>query len=72
VERVLRTIKTKLAARWPEGTRQFRDEHEVIPWYNDVKPHESLDWDTPSKAFVRRLRPMERKAYRKRVREGTR
>ncbi len=63
VERVFRTIKTKVAARWPEGTKQFRDVHEVIAWYNDVKPHESLDWDTPAEAFVKRLRPQERKAF---------
>ena len=36
-----------------------------------MKPHESLDFDhveTPSEAFVRKLRSKERKAYLKRLR----
>jgi len=72
VERVFGTIKGKLRARWPDGTRQFRDVDEVIPWYNEVKPHESLDWETPAEAFVRKLRPQEKRAYRKRIRRGGR
>jgi putative transposase len=69
VERVFGTIKSKLRAEWPDGTKQFRDLDEVMQWYNDVKPHESLDFEhaeTPAQAFVRKLRPQERKAYLKR------
>ena len=46
----------------------------IVMWYNDVKPHESLDFDhaeTPAHAFVRKLRPKERNAYLKRPKERT-
>ena len=62
-------MKSKARARWPDGTRQFRDVDEVAAWYNDVKPHASLDFDraeTPREAFVRKLRPRERRAFQAR------
>jgi len=72
VERLFGTIKSKLRARWPDGKKEFRDLDEVIKWYNEVKPHESLDFEhaeTPAEAFVRKLRPKERKRYLKRLKE---
>ena len=72
VERLFGTIKSRLRARWPDGKKEFRDLDEVIKWYNDVKPHESLDFEhaeTPAEAFVRKLRPKDRKRYLKRLKE---
>ncbi len=72
VERLSGTIKSKLKAMWPDGKKEFRDLDEVIKWYDEVKPHESLDFDhaeTPAHAFVRKLRPKDRKLYLKRLRE---
>lgn len=37
--------------------KQFREE--LLIWYNTVRPHQSLDWDTmetPDKAFIRKLK----------------
>jgi hypothetical protein len=71
VERLFGTIKSKLKARWPDGKKEFRSLDEIIRWYNEVKPHESLDFDhaeTPAHAFVRKLCPKERTAYLKRLR----
>ena len=45
---------------------------EIIRWCNVVKPHESLDFEhaeTPAYAFVRKMRPKERTAYLKRLKE---
>jgi transposase InsO family protein len=74
VERLFGTIKSKLRARWPDGKKEFRSLDEIVRWYNEVKPHESLDYDhaeTPAHAFVRKLRPKERKVYLKRLKERT-
>jgi len=74
VERQFGTIKSRLKARWPDGTKEFRSMDEIIRWYNEVKPHELLDFDhaeTPAEAFVRKLRPKESTAYLKRLRERT-
>ena len=49
-ERLFGTIKSKLD--------EFDSIAELITWYNDVKPHMSLDFDnleTPSQAFVRKM-----------------
>ena len=38
----------------------FADIHELVHWWNHVRPHMSLDWDsleTPAKAFVRKMPP---------------
>jgi len=75
VERVIGTIKSKLWAEWPDGTKQFRDLDDVVQWYNEVKPHASLRFEeaeTPSQAFVRKLRPKERRAFLKRHKGGRR
>jgi len=71
VERAIGTIKSRLEATWPDGTRKYRDLDDVVRWYNEVKPHESLDFEraeTPAQAFVRKLRPKERRAVLKRNR----
>ncbi|MEM2870643.1 MAG: integrase core domain-containing protein [Thermoplasmata archaeon] len=68
VERVFGTIKSKLRARWPDGEKEFENLDEIIVWYNTDKPHMSLNLDraeTPIQAFVRKLRPHERKEYLK-------
>ena len=49
-ERSFGTIKAKL--------HEFKSMDELIYWYNEVKPHMSLDFnnlETPSQAFVRKL-----------------
>jgi putative transposase len=49
-ERSFDTIKAKL--------REFESMDELIYWYNEIKPHMSLDFDnleTPSQAFVRKM-----------------
>jgi hypothetical protein len=46
-----------------------------VQWYNEVKPHASLNFERaemPSRAFVRKLRPKERKAFLKRNKGGRR
>ena len=71
-ERLFGTIRSKMKARWPDGKREFRSKDEIVRWYNEVKPHESLDFEhaeTPAHAFVRKMRPKERKAYLKRLKE---
>lgn len=38
----------------------FKDIHELVHWWNHVRPHMSLDWDaleTPSAAFIRKMPP---------------
>jgi len=45
---------------------------EIIRWFNEEKLHESLDFDhagSPAEAFVRKLRPKERTAYLRRLKE---
>ena len=72
VERVFGTIKSKLRARWPDGEKEFDSLDEILFWYNTDKPHMSLNFDraeTPMRAFIRKLRPKERKEYLKRHRE---
>lgn len=72
VERVFGTIKSKLRARWPHGEKEFDSLDELIVWYNTDKPHMSLNVDraeTPIQAFIRKLRPKERKEYLRRHRE---
>jgi transposase InsO family protein len=72
VERVFGTIKPKLKARWPHGEKEFDSLDEIIVWYNTDKPHMSLNVDkaeTPIQAFIRKLRPKERKEYLKHHRE---
>ncbi len=52
VERFFGTVKAKM--KW------FDSVDELIPWYNEVRIHMSLDWDraeTPHEAFVRKLPP---------------
>jgi hypothetical protein len=64
------TIKSKLKAMWPDGKKEFRGIDEIVMWYDEVKPHESLDFDhaeTPAHAFVRKLRPKERTACMNRL-----
>ena len=74
VERLFGTIKSKLRARWPDGKKELRSLDEIIRRYNEMKPHEPLDFDhaeTPAHAFVRKLRPKERTAHVKRMKERT-
>lgn len=36
----------------------FKDIHELVHWYNHIRPHMSLDWDnleTPAQAYVRKM-----------------
>ncbi len=66
VERAFGTIKSKLRARWPDGEKEFESLDEILVWYNTDKPHMSLNTDraeTPIQAFIRKLRPKERKEY---------
>ena len=38
----------------------FADIHELVHWWNEIRPHMSLDWDsleTPSRAFARKMPP---------------
>lgn len=52
IERLYGTLEQKL--------RYFKDINEFITWYNEVRPHMSLDWDmleTPKQAFYRKLYP---------------
>ncbi len=66
MERLLGTVKSKLKYRRPNGKKEFRSLDEIVRWYNDVRPHESFDFEhaeTPAHAFVKKLRPKERKAY---------
>ena len=49
-ERLFGTVKAKLS--------YFKSIDDLMNWYNDVKPHMSLDFDrleTPSEAFVRKM-----------------
>lgn len=72
VERVFGTIKPKLKARWPDGEKEFDSLDEIIVWYNTDKPHMSLNYEraeTPIQAFIRKLRPEERKSFLKRYKE---
>lgn len=49
-ERFFGTVKAKL--------HEFESMDELIHWYNEIRPHMSLDFDnleTPSQAFVRKL-----------------
>jgi hypothetical protein len=74
VARLFGAIKSKLKARWPDGKKEFRSLDGIVRWYNEVKPHEPLDFEhaeTPAHAFVRKLRPTERTAYLKRLEERT-
>ncbi|MEM4730086.1 MAG: integrase core domain-containing protein [Thermoplasmata archaeon] len=66
IERAIGTIKSKLRARWPDGEKQFDSLEEIITWYNTDRPHMSLRLEvgeTPMMAFIRKLRPRERRVY---------
>ena len=72
VERVFGTNKPKLEARWPDGEKEFDGLDEIMVWYNTDKPHVSLKFDMaeiPIQAFIRKLRPEERKLYLRSHRE---
>jgi putative transposase len=63
IERLFGTLKPKLRAKWPDGEPLFDSLEELVAWYNEDKPHLSLDFEhaeTPLHAFVRKLRPKER------------
>lgn len=63
IERLFGTLKPKLRAKWPDGEPLFDSLEELMTWYNEDKPHLSLDFEhaeTPVHAFVRKLRPKER------------
>jgi putative transposase len=50
IERFYGEVQRKL--KW------FKDVDEMIQWYNNIRPHRSLDWDTletPSQAFKRKM-----------------
>jgi putative transposase len=52
IERIYGEVERKL--------HLFRDIHEFVDWYNNVRPHMSLDWDnleTPAQAYVRKMPP---------------
>ena len=78
IERLFGTLKPKLKGRWPDGEPLFESLEELMWWYNEDKPHLSLDFEhaeTPRHAFVRKLRPKERAALLERrpeLREVTR
>lgn len=61
MERFFRTVRTKAP--------DFPTFEAFIRWYNERRPHMSLDFDraeTPLEAFERKLRPREREAWRHR------
>jgi len=63
IERLFGTVKPKRKARWPDGEPVFDSWEEIFAWYNEDKPHLSLDFqhaETPRHAFVRKLRAKER------------
>jgi len=69
---MLGTVVWELRTERPDGKKEFQSLDEIVRWYNEVKPHESLDFDhaeTPAHAFVRKLRPTERTACLKRPKE---
>lgn len=69
IERLFGTIKPKLKARWPDGEPLFDTLEEVFWWYNEDKPHLSLQFEraeTPLHAFLRKLRPTERETLLRR------
>lgn len=47
IERFFGTVKQKL--------HMFSDIHDFMDWYNNVKPHMSLDLNTPSDRYLRRI-----------------
>jgi putative transposase len=52
IERIYGEVERKL--------HLFKDIHELVDWYNNIRPHMSLDWDnleTPSQAYVRKMPP---------------
>jgi putative transposase len=66
VERVFGTLKSKLKARWPDGEPLFDTLEELVAWYNEDRPHLSLNFrraETPLHAFVRKLPPKARAIY---------
>ena len=68
IERLNGTVKRALRRRRPDGTPWFPDVDAVFRWYNERRPHMSLDFDraeTPLEAFERKLRPKEREAWRR-------
>ncbi len=63
VEPVFRTLKSKLRANWPDGEALFDTLEELVAWYNEDKPHLSLNFEraeTPLHGFVRKLTPKDR------------
>ena len=68
IERFNGTLKASLRRRRKDGTPLFSGVDDVVHWYNTRRPHMSLDFDraeTPLEAFERKLRPMERDAWRR-------
>ena len=58
--------------RWFQIYKQFREEfaslEEMLVWYNTIRPHQSLDWDTmetPDKAFIRKLNHKQKENHQK-------
>lgn len=47
IERFFGTLKQKL--------HMFSDIHDFMDWYNNIKPHMSLDLNTPSDRYLRRI-----------------
>ena len=63
MERFFGTVETKAG--------EFPSFEAFVTWYNERRPHMSLDFDraeTPLEAFERKLRPKERKTWRERRR----
>jgi len=61
MERFFGTVETKAG--------EFPTFDAFVTWYNERRPHMSLDFDraeTPLEAFERKLRPQEREAWRRR------
>ena len=55
IERWFGEVKRKI--------RHFSSLDELVHWYNEIKPHMSLDWEnleTPSKAFIRKMHHKQR------------
>ncbi len=55
IERWFGEVKRKI--------KHFSSLDELVHWYNEIKPHMSLDWEnleTPSKAFIRKMHHKQR------------
>jgi hypothetical protein len=69
---MLGTVVRELRTERPDGKKEFQSLDEMVRRYDEVKLHESLDFEhteTPAHAPARKLRLKERTAYLKRPKE---